>query len=100
MLEVLREELAAGYRDGLAREDFVRQPCVERLALLRRELESLLAQRAAVQEQALHVVYQRAEKIRQRRAAIRHRQIHLRGKRVAGAVHICREIKITHQAVH
>ena len=37
-LEALREEMAAGYRDGLARADFARLPRAERLARLRREL--------------------------------------------------------------
>jgi Xaa-Pro aminopeptidase len=38
-LEALRQEMAAGYRDGLGREDFTRLPRAERLARLRRELE-------------------------------------------------------------
>jgi Xaa-Pro aminopeptidase len=37
-LEALRDELAAGYRDGLGREEFLRLPRAKRLALLRREL--------------------------------------------------------------
>jgi Xaa-Pro aminopeptidase len=37
-LGALRDEMAAGYRDGLARADFARLPCAERLRLLRREL--------------------------------------------------------------
>ena len=37
-LEARRAARAAGYRDGLAREDFVRLPRAERLARLRREL--------------------------------------------------------------
>ncbi len=38
-LEALRQEMAAGYRDGLGREDFARLSRAERLARLRRELE-------------------------------------------------------------
>ncbi len=38
-LEALRQEMAAGYRDGLGREDFARLSQAERLARLRRELE-------------------------------------------------------------
>jgi Xaa-Pro aminopeptidase len=37
-LEALRSAMAAGYHDGLAREDFERLPRAERLARLRREL--------------------------------------------------------------
>ena len=37
-LEALRAQIAAGYRDGLAREDFARLSRAERLALLRHEL--------------------------------------------------------------
>jgi Xaa-Pro aminopeptidase len=37
-LEALRREMAAGYCDGLGRDDFVRLPRTERLARLRREL--------------------------------------------------------------
>jgi Xaa-Pro aminopeptidase len=39
-LEVLREEIAADYHDGLGREDFARLPRAERLARLRHELAS------------------------------------------------------------
>ena len=39
-LEALRSEMAAGYRDGLAREDFAALPSTERLARLRRELSA------------------------------------------------------------
>ncbi len=39
-LEALRREMAAGYRDGLAREDFAALPSTERLARLRRELSA------------------------------------------------------------
>ncbi len=39
-LEALRREMAAGYRDGLAREDFAVLPGAERLARLRRELSA------------------------------------------------------------
>ena len=38
-LEALRQEMAAGYRYGLGREDFARLSRAERLARLRRELE-------------------------------------------------------------
>jgi Xaa-Pro aminopeptidase len=38
-LETLRQEMAAGYQDGLGREDFARLSRAERLARLRRELE-------------------------------------------------------------
>jgi Xaa-Pro aminopeptidase len=37
-LETLREDMAAGYHDGLAPADFARLPSAKRLALLRREL--------------------------------------------------------------
>ena len=37
-LEALRAQMAAGYRDGLAREDFARLSRAERVALLRQEL--------------------------------------------------------------
>ncbi|HUC73289.1 MAG TPA: aminopeptidase P family protein [Stellaceae bacterium] len=39
-LEALRAEMAAGHRDGLAREDFARLSRAERLARLRQELTS------------------------------------------------------------
>jgi Xaa-Pro aminopeptidase len=39
-LEALRREMAAGYRDGLGREDFAVLPRTERLARLRQELSA------------------------------------------------------------
>src|SRR5215471_14822542 len=38
MLEAIRSEMAAGYHDGLAPEDYVRLPRLARVALLREEL--------------------------------------------------------------